>query len=349
MGLQEPFHRRAAGRRGEHGENPRPPAADRRGNPPPRAGRGRRAHRLEGAPAPARSRRQRPHRAAVPHRGAGRLLCRDRGPRHGHQRLPGDDPHPDRAGRGRGHRLRGRPAGLHPSGPCAPAPPPPASATAPTSSPCSRPPACIEAKGQAAEARALYTDILAAEPDWPEALHAAFWFHVDQGDLARVRTTLADARRDYEEAHRLAQRLTAGDPSNTAMAARPVGVLRSGSATWRWPRASWTTPRAPTATAWRFAKKLAAGDPTNTEWQRDLSVSYIEARRRGGGPGPAGRGRAGLRRRPGDSQEAGGERPQQHPMAARPVGFPTTSSATWRWRRASWRRPRGPTATAWRS
>jgi hypothetical protein len=31
-----------------------------------------------------------------------------------------------------------------------------------------------ESKGQSTEARALYSDILAAEPDWPEALHAAF-------------------------------------------------------------------------------------------------------------------------------------------------------------------------------
>ena len=192
MGLQEALHRRAAGRRGEHRENPRPPAADRRRNPPPRAGRSRRGQRLEGAPAAARGRRQRPHRPAVPHRGAGRLLCRDRGPRHGHQRLQGDDPHPDRAGRGRGHRLRGRTAFLHPQD-------------------CRRPHQTAhernradlqpllqlaglhESKGQAAEARALYTDILADEPDWPEALHAAFWFHVDQGDIARVRTTLADA------------------------------------------------------------------------------------------------------------------------------------------------------------
>ena len=72
-----------------------------------------------------------------------------------------------------------------------------------------------QTKGQNAEARALYAEILAAEPDWPEALHATFWFHVDQGDLARVRTTLADVQRDYEEAHHLAKRLNAGDPTNT--------------------------------------------------------------------------------------------------------------------------------------
>ncbi|MEO8340653.1 MAG: hypothetical protein ABI604_13205, partial [Nitrospirota bacterium] len=72
-----------------------------------------------------------------------------------------------------------------------------------------------QAKGQGTEARTLYTDILATEPDWPEALHATFWFLADQGKLARVRSTLADARHDYAEAHRIAQRLKASDPGNT--------------------------------------------------------------------------------------------------------------------------------------
>ena len=96
-----------------------------------------------------------------------------------------------------------------------------------------------ESKGQPSEARALYNDILSAEPDWPDALHAYFWFLTDQGDAALVHTTLADALREYDEARRLAHRLTAGDPGNTG-------------------------------------------------WQRDLSVSYEQARRRGGGAGQAG-------------------------------------------------------------
>ena len=36
-------------------------------------------------------------------------------------------------------------------------------------------------KGQRADARSLDEDILDAEPDWGEALHAAFWFFVDGG------------------------------------------------------------------------------------------------------------------------------------------------------------------------
>jgi hypothetical protein len=38
-----------------------------------------------------------------------------------------------------------------------------------------------ESKGQPNAARALYTDVLSAEPDWPDALHAYFWFLANQG------------------------------------------------------------------------------------------------------------------------------------------------------------------------
>lgn len=71
-----------------------------------------------------------------------------------------------------------------------------------------------ESKGQTAEARALYADVLSVEPDWPAALHEFFRFLVKQGDAARVRTTLADALRNYQEAHRLVLRLIGVDPSN---------------------------------------------------------------------------------------------------------------------------------------
>jgi hypothetical protein len=72
-----------------------------------------------------------------------------------------------------------------------------------------------DAKGQGIEARRLYHDMLTVEPDWPDALHAAFWFLVGQGNAATIGTGLRDARRDYEDADRLVRRLTASDPSNT--------------------------------------------------------------------------------------------------------------------------------------
>ena len=152
-----------------------------------------------------------------------------------------------------------------------------------------------EAKGQSAEARALYTDILTVEPDWPEALHAAFWFLTEQGDIARVRTTLTDASRDYEEAQRMAQRLTEGDPTNTGWQ-RDLSVSYDKLGDVAVAQGKLEEAAKAYGETLAIFKKLAEGDPTNTGWQRDLSVSYNKL-------------------------------------------------ATWRWTRASWRRPLRPTAS----
>ncbi len=131
-----------------------------------------------------------------------------------------------------------------------------------------------QAKGQPAEARALYNDILAAEPDWPDALHAAFWFLVGEGDLARVRTTLADVRRDYEEAHRLAQRITTCDPSNTqgqrdlAVSYGKIGDVAVAQGRLEEAARAYSEDLA-------IGEKLVAGDPGNTEWQRSISASSL--------------------------------------------------------------------------
>ena len=130
-----------------------------------------------------------------------------------------------------------------------------------------------QAKGQAHEARTLYNDILAVEPDWPEALYATFWFLTDQGDLARVRTTLADAQREYEEAHRMTQRLAAGDPGNTdwqrdlTVAYIKLGDVAVGQGKLGEAAQGYRDSLA-------IRKTLAASDPGNTDRQRDLSVSY---------------------------------------------------------------------------
>ena len=46
--------------------------------------------------------------------------------------------------------------------------------------------ALYDTKGQSAEARSRYAEILEIEPDWPAALHQAFWFLTGQGDQART-------------------------------------------------------------------------------------------------------------------------------------------------------------------
>jgi tetratricopeptide (TPR) repeat protein len=130
-----------------------------------------------------------------------------------------------------------------------------------------------ETKGQAAEARALYTDILTVEPDWSEALHAAFLFLTDQGSIARFRTTITDALENYEEAHRLSKRLTEIDPTNTEWQRNlSESYYRFGNVA----IAQGKLEEAASAYGESFAiaKKLAEANPTNTEWQRNLSVSY---------------------------------------------------------------------------
>ena len=130
-----------------------------------------------------------------------------------------------------------------------------------------------QTKGQSAEARALYAEILAAEPDWPEALHAAFWFHVYQGDLARVRTTLADVRRNYEEGHQLAQRLNARDPTNTEWQ-RDLSISHGKLGDVAVVQGKLADAAAAYGGGLAIIKKLSSVDPTNTQWQRDLSIFY---------------------------------------------------------------------------
>ena len=130
-----------------------------------------------------------------------------------------------------------------------------------------------EARGEADEARALYADILDAEPDWLEALNASFWFHADQGDIASIHSTVDDAWRNYKEAHRIALLLTATDPGNTEWqrdlsisherlgdVARERGNLKEAAQDYR--------------DGLEIRKSLVAIDRTNTDWQCGLSFSY---------------------------------------------------------------------------
>jgi tetratricopeptide (TPR) repeat protein len=140
-------------------------------------------------------------------------------------------------------------------------------------SPLLRAAALHETKGQNDQALNLYSDILATEPDWPEALHAALRFYIAQGDAAKLRTTLTNARRDYEVAHRLARQLTATDPGNTQWEADlAVSYERLGDVAVAQGRLADAARAHDDGLAIR--KTLAAGDPSNTQWQADLAVSY---------------------------------------------------------------------------
>lgn len=132
-----------------------------------------------------------------------------------------------------------------------------------------------ENKGQPTQARALYADNLGAEPDWPDALHDFIRFLVNQGDEARVRTTQEEARRDYDEARRLALRLTALDPGNTEWQ-RDLSVSYERLGDVAVAQGKLDEAARAYGDGLAIAKKLAAGDPGNTGWQRDLSVSFFK-------------------------------------------------------------------------
>ena len=130
-----------------------------------------------------------------------------------------------------------------------------------------------ESKGQPTQARALYADILSAEPDWPDALHDYSWFLINQGYGASVRTTQDDARRDYDEANRLALHLAALDPGN-ARWRRDLSVSyeRLGDVAMAQGKLDEAVRAYGDSLALRT--KLAVGHPGSTEWQHDLSMSY---------------------------------------------------------------------------
>ena len=130
-----------------------------------------------------------------------------------------------------------------------------------------------ESKGQPTQARALYADILSAEPDWPDALHDFIRFLVNQGDEASVRTTQEEARRDYDKARRLALHLTALDPGNTQWQ-RDLSVSYNKLGNVAVAQGKLDDAARAYGDGLAIHKKLAASDPGNTQWQRDLSVSF---------------------------------------------------------------------------
>jgi hypothetical protein len=130
-----------------------------------------------------------------------------------------------------------------------------------------------DTKGQPDVARSLYNEILEIEANWPQALYATFWFLTAQGDQARSYASLGDARRDYEEAHRLAQRVINGDPSNTEWQ-RDLSVSHNKIGDVLVAHGDGSGALAAYRKSLEIAEALVGREPANTEWQRDLSVSH---------------------------------------------------------------------------
>jgi tetratricopeptide (TPR) repeat protein len=67
-------------------------------------------------------------------------------------------------------------------------------------------------RNQPAEAARLFTDILALEPDWPDALDAQFWFQITQAHHAFDHATLVEASGHLYAAETAVQRLLKAEP-----------------------------------------------------------------------------------------------------------------------------------------
>ena len=67
-------------------------------------------------------------------------------------------------------------------------------------------------RNQPTEAARLFADILALEPDWPDALDAQLWFQIIQGNHAFYHTTLAEAFGHFQAAETTVQRLLKAEP-----------------------------------------------------------------------------------------------------------------------------------------
>ena len=88
-----------------------------------------------------------------------------------------------------------------------------ADATVPTFSPCSGPPVCFQARAKLPRPESVHGRF-AVGPDWPGGPPRLLLVPDRSGDLARVHTTLVRPNAIWK-AHRVAQRLTSSDPSNT--------------------------------------------------------------------------------------------------------------------------------------
>ena len=169
------------------------------------------------------------------------------------------------------------------------------------------------------EGKAIREKLAASDPgnaQWQRDLSVS-WdklgdVRVAQGDLTGALAGLHRKQGDRREAGGLR-------PGQRGVAARPVGEL--GEAGRRAGGAGRPPRRAQAYTDGKaIAEKLAAADPGNAQWQRDLSVSWDKLGDVRLAQGDLAGALAGLHRGPGDRREAGGRRPGQRRVAARPVG-----------------------------
>jgi tetratricopeptide (TPR) repeat protein len=130
-------------------------------------------------------------------------------------------------------------------------------------------------RNQPDEAERLFADILAREPDWPDALDAQFWFQITEAKRVLYHATLAEASGHLHAAETTVQRLLKAEPDaprsqrDLSVSYNKIGDVQSAQGDLPSALSSYKQ-------GLEIAQKLAARDPANTGWQRDLSVSYIK-------------------------------------------------------------------------
>ena len=130
-----------------------------------------------------------------------------------------------------------------------------------------------ETKGQTVEARSLYTEILSIEPEWPEALHAGFWFLIARGDTAREQSTLGDAAREFDGAQEFANRLSRID-SNNSLWRRDLAVSHERLGNLALARGKLDDAARMYGESLAITMKSVTMQSSNSDRERDLSVAH---------------------------------------------------------------------------
>jgi tetratricopeptide (TPR) repeat protein len=126
---------------------------------------------------------------------------------------------------------------------------------------------------QPAEATRLFAEILAVEPDWPDALDAQFWFFIAQGDHAFVYGTLDEALSHFQAAEATVQHLLKAEPDaphwqrDLSIGYDRVGEVLRAQGDLAGALKSYRDSLA-------IREKLARQDPTNAGWQSDVAYAY---------------------------------------------------------------------------
>jgi tetratricopeptide (TPR) repeat protein len=128
-------------------------------------------------------------------------------------------------------------------------------------------------RNQPDEATRLFAEILAVEPDWPDALDAQFRFLVIQGDHALNHTTLDEACSHFRAAETTLQRLVKVEPDgprsqlDLSVSYERIGDVQSA-------QGDLASALSSHKQGLDIRQKLAARDPGNLVWKIDLVISF---------------------------------------------------------------------------